>query len=61
MALLPYAKRVANQRTRPPRDGRPSRSEGEGAPDVDTAAFESDVDTDETIDDATAGDDETAA
>ena len=28
MALLPYAKRVANQRTtRPPRDGRPPRSD----------------------------------
>lgn len=25
MALLPYAKRVANTRTRPPRDGRPGR------------------------------------
>jgi small subunit ribosomal protein S18 len=25
MALLPYARRVATQRTRPPRDGRPGR------------------------------------
>jgi len=25
MALLPYAKRVSTQRTRPPRDGRPGR------------------------------------
>lgn len=32
MALLPYAKRVANQRTRPPRDGRPGRNEGGEAP-----------------------------
>jgi small subunit ribosomal protein S18 len=32
MALLPYAKRVANQRTRPPRDGRPSRGDGGDAP-----------------------------
>jgi small subunit ribosomal protein S18 len=29
MALLPYARRVASQRTRPPRDGRPGRSEGD--------------------------------
>ena len=29
MALLPYARRVASQRTRPPRDGRPGRGEGD--------------------------------
>jgi small subunit ribosomal protein S18 len=31
MALLPYARRVASQRTRPPRDGRPGRGDGEVA------------------------------
>jgi small subunit ribosomal protein S18 len=31
MALLPYARRVASQRTRPPRDGRPSRGDGDVA------------------------------
>ena len=37
MALLPYAKRVANQRTtRPPRDGRPPRSD-DAAPTLATA------------------------
>jgi small subunit ribosomal protein S18 len=38
MALLPYARRVATQRTRPPRDGRPGRDrDAEGtveAPDL---------------------------
>lgn len=47
MALLPYAKRVANQRTRPPRDGgrdgRPPRGDNENASDVNT-----DTTTDET-------------
>jgi small subunit ribosomal protein S18 len=34
MALLPYARRVATQRTRPPRDGRPGRErDAEAAPD----------------------------
>jgi small subunit ribosomal protein S18 len=33
MALLPYARRVASQRTRPPRDGRPGRGDGESAPE----------------------------
>jgi len=38
MALLPYAKRVANQRTtRPPRDGRPPRSDDAAAPTLATA------------------------
>jgi small subunit ribosomal protein S18 len=33
MALLPYTRRVATQRTRPPRDGRPGRERDlEGAP-----------------------------
>ena len=35
MALLPYARRVATQRTRPPRDGRPGRERDvEGASDA---------------------------
>jgi small subunit ribosomal protein S18 len=34
MALLPYAKRVSTQRTRPPRDGRRER-DGEGRPDAE--------------------------
>ena len=34
MALLPYARRVATQRTRPPRDGRRER-DGEGRMDAD--------------------------
>ncbi len=42
MALLPYAKRVSTQRTRPPRDGRPGRDrDGEGRRDgeqVDTGS-----------------------
>lgn len=42
MALLPYAKRVATQRTRPPRDGRRDRDEGR-----------SDNETPETTDEAT--------
>lgn len=36
MALLPYAKRVANQRTRPPRDGRPGRADADGAAGAET-------------------------
>lgn len=31
MALLPYARRVASQRTRPPRDGRPGRGDSDVA------------------------------
>jgi len=48
MALLPYAKRVANQRTgRPPRDGRPSR--GEEAPaEVNDEGLDNDADVAET-------------
>ena len=35
MALLPYARRVATQRTRPPRDGRPGRERDvESAPEA---------------------------
>jgi len=42
MALLPYTKRVANQRTRPPRDGRPGRNE-EAGPEVAEPAFTPDA------------------
>lgn len=35
MALLPYAKRVSSQRTRPPRDGRPGRDRDDAT--LDTA------------------------
>ena len=49
MALLPYAKRVANQRTRPPRDGRPGRNE-EAPATVDAEVFEGeDVNDDESV------------
>lgn len=45
MALLPYARRVASQRTRPPRDGRPPRGESDVAPstDVDVEAIQDEV------------------
>ena len=59
MALLPYARRVSTQRTRPPRDGgrdgRPPRDRGEARtePDLELATTEApDVDV------ATGGDDE---
>ncbi len=45
MALLPYAKRVANQRTRPPRDGRPGRGDNENATDVNEANAIDETDT----------------
>ena len=35
MALLPYTRRVATQRTRPPRDGRPGRDTPVGATELD--------------------------
>jgi small subunit ribosomal protein S18 len=35
MALLPYTRRVATQRTRPPRDGRPGREAPAGATDLE--------------------------
>ena len=51
MALLPYARRVASQRTRPPRDGR-GRGDGDAAPEgLDTAAA---VDDEQAIDDTDA-------
>lgn len=54
MALLPYAKRVSSQRTRPPRDGRRDRDDAtlDTSSDVDTS-----TDDDELIvDDADSAD-----
>ena len=60
MALLPYARRVASQRTRPPRDGRPGRGEGDLA--VDTVGADVAVDDELAIeDDELAIDTEVAA
>ena len=55
MALLPYARRVASQRTRPPRDGRGRGDVDVAAASLDTAAA---VDDEPVIDetDAPAGD-----
>jgi len=50
MALLPYAKRVSSQRTRPPRDGRPGRDREDAT--LDTAR---DGDAGTVDDDASAG------
>jgi small subunit ribosomal protein S18 len=63
MALLPYARRVASQRTRPPRDGRPGRGEGDlVAEDVGTdVAVDDEVAIDEAegfVDDVTTNGDE---
>lgn len=53
MALLPYARRVSTQRTRPPRDGRRDR-DGEGRSEVEsTETVDERVvtgDADETVD-----------
>jgi small subunit ribosomal protein S18 len=49
MALLPYAKRVASQRTRPPRDGRRDRDDATLEVSDDTGAIDDD---DLTIEDA---------
>jgi small subunit ribosomal protein S18 len=52
MALLPYARRVASQRTRGPRDGRPGRSEGEVAIDgIEVETLDGDVAADEPTND----------
>ena len=52
MALLPYAKRVASQRTRPPRDGRPGRDRDDATLDTSSDADTGVLDDDElTIDD----------
>ena len=52
MALLPYARRVSTQRTRPPRDGgrdgRPPRDRDAEAPELETEAPEVDERDDET-------------
>ncbi len=59
MALLPYAKRVANQRTsRPPRDGRPGRGEEAtlDTTDLGTVPEAVDVDGVDHDDDALDGD-----
>lgn len=59
MALLPYAKRVSNTRTRPPRDGRPGRG-----PDRSDGAENESPDTDgavRTDDNETTGGDEAFA
>jgi small subunit ribosomal protein S18 len=50
MALLPYARRVASQRTRPPRDGRPGRGEGGDLP-AERIGADVAVDDELTIDD----------
>jgi small subunit ribosomal protein S18 len=42
MALLPYAKRVASQRTRPPRDGRRDRDDATLEVSDDTGAIDDD-------------------
>jgi small subunit ribosomal protein S18 len=57
MALLPYARRVASQRTRPPRDGR--RGEG-GDLVVEGIGTDVAIDDELAIDDETAVDDDTA-
>jgi small subunit ribosomal protein S18 len=54
MALLPYARRVASQRTRPPRDGRDGR-DGRGRGDGDVAAEP--LDTPAVVDDEQVTDD----
>ena len=57
MALLPYTRRVATQRTRPPRDGRPGRDR-----DLETPTGSTDAEDREAEDRETAGDEqETAA
>jgi hypothetical protein len=51
MALLPYARRVSTQRTRPPRDGgrdgRPSRDRDAEAPEVEAPEVSDGVDVTE--------------
>ena len=47
MALLPYARRVASQRTRPPRDG---RGRGDGDIAAESIATEPAVDDEQVID-----------
>jgi small subunit ribosomal protein S18 len=47
MALLPYAKRVASQRTRPPRDGRRDRDDATLDVSDDTGATDEDLNIDD--------------
>ena len=56
MALLPYARRVASQRTRPPRDGR----RGEGDLAVEGIGANVAIDDELALDDEVALDDEAA-
>jgi small subunit ribosomal protein S18 len=48
MALLPYTRRVASQRTRPPRDSRPGRGDGDAA--VETVDAETALDVEQPVD-----------
>ena len=55
MALLPYAKRVSTQRTRPPRDGRRDR-DGEGRGDFERSARPTDAVASGDVDESAAVD-----
>jgi small subunit ribosomal protein S18 len=63
MALLPYTRRVATQRTRPPRDGRPGRERDletpAGATDVDGQAAEDQEGREPRLDEGATRDDDT--
>jgi small subunit ribosomal protein S18 len=48
MALLPYTRRVATQRTRPPRDGRPGRERDLETPTESTGAEDRETEVRET-------------
>ncbi len=62
MALLPYARRVSTQRTRPPRDGRPGRErEGDARVDADLEAGGTDGDQGADVEDRDAADASTEA
>ncbi len=50
MALLPYTRRVATQRTRPPRDGRPGRERDLETPTGATRAGDREAPDQETVD-----------
>ena len=56
MALLPYTRRVATQRTRPPRDGRPGRDR-----DLETPTEATDAEDRETEDREAVNERDTAA
>jgi small subunit ribosomal protein S18 len=59
MALLPYARRVSSQRTRPPRDGRPDRDRDREAPSERSDV--ADVDEQLTVDTAEIADEQPTA